>query len=244
LARLGDERGREELIALAAEPVARLRVLAYARELDLIDEVPDEYRTPIAEAEAELCVWLAEPTQFGLPPSRCELVDDRELYWPGFEEPVWCFLFRFTYNVLAQGKELVYSNVGIAGPVTHAFTADLGDLAPDDIYAAFAGWLAEHMVIQEFDVERLSQSERLEATRLERRLHDAGYSQIEPKVMGYFFGEKALVAPAQRESVPGIAVVDFHDIYFYPTRDSRRSLGVREAYCIYKGRKLLRTFNP
>jgi hypothetical protein len=244
LARLGDEQGRDELLALAAEPVARLRVLAYARELDLIDEVPDEFRTPVAEAEAELCVWLAEPTQFGLPPTRCELVDDREMYWPGFEEPVWCFLFRFTYSVLAQGRELVYSNVGIAGPVTHAFTADLGDLPPDDIYAAFAGWQAEHKEIQEFDVERLSQSERLEATRLERRLHDAGYSRIEPKLMGYFFGEKALVALAQREGVPGIAVVDFQDTYFYPTRDSRRSLGVREAYCIYKGRKLLRTFNP
>ena len=63
LARLGDEDGKQELVALAAEPVARLRVLAYARELNLLDEVEENYRSPVAEAEAELCAWLAEPTR-------------------------------------------------------------------------------------------------------------------------------------------------------------------------------------
>lgn len=245
LARLGDERGREELVQLAAEPVARLRVLAYAEELGLMARVDPEFATPEARAEAELVVRLAEPTQFGIPPGECELIDRRKQNWPGYREPVDCFLFRFTYRVTIEGEgERTYSNIGIAGPVAHAFTADLADLPPDDIYAAYAGWQAEHPDIMEVEVERLSKSEKLEVTRLERRLHDAGYRDVQPQFMGYLFGEKALAANCTREGTPGTAIVDFDDAWFFPARRPQRAVGPREAYCIYKGRKLLKAFNP
>ena len=252
LARLGDKAGEEQLIQLAAEPVARLRVLAYATELGLLEKVEPEFQTPAARAEAELCVWLAEPTQFGVPPTRCELFDQRRMFWPGYSEPVDCFLFRFQYVVTIEGEgERSFSNIGIAGPLAHAFVADLGDLAPDDIYAAFAGWHGAHEEIKEYDVARLSKSEKLEVERLKRRLHDAGYAKIEPQTMGYFFGDKALTATAERsdsagglrEGIPGVAVADFQDIAFFPQRSTRRPLGAAEVYCIYKGRKLLKTFN-
>ena len=243
LARLGDAHGREELVKLAAEPVARLRVLAYAKELGMEDQIEPEFRTPTARAEAELTVWLAEPTQFGLPPTKCELFDQRNQFWPGFSQSVECFLFRFTYELTVDDAERTYSNIGIAGPLAHAFTADLADLSPDDIYAAFAGWHAQHEDIREYDVARLSRTEKMEVVRLQRRLHDAGYLEIQPVQMGYFFGQKALVAQASRESVPGIAIADFSDISFFPIRNVRKALGPREAYSIYKGRKLLKTFN-
>ena len=243
LARLGESYGQEELVKLAAEPVARLRVLAYAKELGLEDKVAPEFRTPEARAEAELTVWLAEPTQFGLPPTKCELFDQRKQFWPGFRESVECFLFRFTYELTVEDAARTYSNIGIAGPLAHAFTADLADLSPDDIYAAFAGWHAQHEDIREYDVARLSKSEQMEVVRLERRLHDAGYREIQALQMGYFFGEKGLIAQASRENVPGIAIADFTDISFFPIRNVRKALGPREAYSIYKGRKLLKTFN-
>lgn len=243
LARLQDKHGKTELLKLAAEPVARLRVLAYAKELDMEDKIPPEFRTPLARAEAELTVWLAEPTQFGLPPTRCELFDQRTQFWPGFSQSMECFLFRFTYALTVDEAERTYSNIGIAGPLAHAFTADLADLSPDDIYAAFAGWHAQHEDIREYEVSRLSKSEQMEVVRLERRLHDAGYREIKAQQMGYFFGEKALVAEASRESVAGIAIADFSDIAFFPLRNVRKALGPREAYSIYKGRKLLKTFN-
>lgn len=244
LAVLGDAEGKAQLIQLAAEPVARLRVLAYAKELGLLDQIDPQLTTPVARAEAELCVWLAEPTQYGLPPAVCELYDQRHWRWPGYNEPVDCFLFRFQYVVTVEGEgERSYSNIGIAGPVTHAVLADLSDLPPDDIYALFAGWQAQHEDIREFDVARLSKTEQLEVERLKRRLHDAGFRQIEPQKMGYFFGERALVALVQKEGVAGVAVADFADIAFFPKRHSRRPLGVEEAYCIYKGRKLLVAFN-
>ncbi len=244
LTRFGQQAGQDALLELAAEPVARLRVLAYADELKLAAKIPPQFRTPAARAESELVVWLAEPTQFGVPPTQLELVDHRRQHWPGYTGEVDCFLFRFSYVLtLEDGRQRSYSNVGIAGPMAHAFTADLADLPPDDIYAAFAGWQAEHEDIKQYEVSRLSKAEQLEVVRLQRRLHDAGYTDIAPQQMGYFFGEKALLATATREGAAGVAVADFEDILFYPARQPRRSLGIEEAYAIYKGRKLLRAFN-
>jgi hypothetical protein len=244
LARLGESQGVTELVQLAAEPIARLRVLAYADELGIQDQIDPQYATPQARAEAELCVWLAEPTQYGVPPTSCELFDHRRQHWPGFDDPVDCFLFQFQYVVtVEEGEEQSFSNIGIAGPLVHAFVADLRDLPPEDIYAAFAGWHAQHADIREHDVARLSKSEQLEVERLKRRLHDAGYREIEPQRMGYFFGQKALVVTAQRQTVAGIAVADFTDILFFPQHNTKRPLGPDEAYSIYKGRKLLKAFN-
>jgi hypothetical protein len=243
LARLRDPAGIDELKRMAAEPVARLRALSYAQELGLRSKIEPQYLTPLARAEAELVAWLAEPTQFGIPPTSVELVDERRQFWPGYSEPVPCFLFRFTYQFeVDEGGARTFSNVGIVGPLVHAFTADLADLPPHDIYAVYAGWQAEHEEIREYDVARLSKSEQLEIVRLTRRLHDAGYEEIEPQQMGYFFGDKALVAIASRGEVKGVAVVDFDEIVYFPERP-RRPLGVREAYSIYKGRKLLKAFN-
>jgi hypothetical protein len=243
LARLGEAEGKAELVKLAEEPIARLRVLAYAEELGIADKIEPQFATKEARAQAELCVWLAEPTQYGLPPTSCELFEQRKQHWPGFDEPVDCFLFQFQYSVMTEAGEKSFSNIGMAGPLVHAFVADLADLPAEDIYAAFAGWHAQHEDIREFDVARLSKSEKLEVERLKRRMHDAGYEAIEPERMGYFFGEKALTATAERQGMAGVAVADFEETQFFPQRSSKRPLGVEEAYAIYKGRKLLKAFN-
>jgi len=239
LARFDEEVGREVLTALAAEPSCRLRVLAYAEELGLLDRVELQFQTPVARAEAELALWLAQPTQIGFPPVRLELFDERSQYWPGFADPVGCFLFRFVYPFPAGD----YSNLGIAGPLTHAFSADLADLSPDDIYAAFAGWQAEHEDIFERDVEVLTDSDRIDVVRLERRLRDAGYEGIQSLQLGSFFGEKMLIARAVRDGQAGIAVADPQDVLWFSSAGKSRPLGGTEACCIYKGRKLLRSFN-
>lgn len=244
LARLGEKAGVEALVSLAAQPVARLRALAYAEELKVLDQVPAEHKTKLARAEGALTVWLAEPTQYGLPPHHCELIDQRTQFWPGYSNAVECFLLRFTYVVTIEGEgERSFSNIGIAGPLTYAFTADLADMPPDDIYATYAGWQTEHEEIREYEVARLNRSGKIEVARLERRMHDAGLEEIRPELFGNFFGEKILVAHAERQDLAGIAVVGTEDILFVPTRGARRALGIREVYSLYKGRKLLRTFN-
>jgi hypothetical protein len=240
LARLGDENGQQVLVSLAAEPVARLRVLAYAEELGIEDQIDERYATDEAIAEAELACWLAQPTQLGFPPSRLDLIEARTMYWPGYDDPVACFLFRFSYEM--QAGE--YAGIGIAGPVCHAFAADLADLSPDDIYAVFAGWQAEHDEIYELDAGRLTEAQQVEASRLERRMRDEGCNAIQPSLLGFFFGERVLVAHAVYDGQPRIAVAAQDEFVWLPARGSRRPPGPEEAICLFKGRRLLRAFNP
>lgn len=244
LARLGVEEGKAELVKLAAEPVARLRVLAYAGELGLSGRIPPEFASDEARAEAELAVWLSDPLQFGLPPNRCELLDNREQYWPGYETPVRCYLFRFEYEFATAQGLARYANVGIVGPLVHAVMADVLDLPPDDLYALFAGWNTEHEDIFEVDFAMLNEAQRVDVARLERRLKDDQFDQIRPKMLCSFFGEKSLAAVCKKGTADGVVVVDNDQILWYPAAQGNRSLGVPEAIWIHRGRRMLREFNP
>ena len=101
LAKLGETAGASALVALAAEPVVRLRVLHSAQELGLSDQVDPQYTTDTARAEAMVALELAQPTFFGIPPAELQLVDDRTQFWPGYEEPIRCYLFRYAYRFAA-----------------------------------------------------------------------------------------------------------------------------------------------
>ena len=237
LARLGDETGVEALLGLAAEPVARLRVLSYAAELGLEDRIDPQFATDEARCEAEVALQLAQPAYFGLPPTRLETVDRRQLYWPGCDEPVDCYLFRYFYEL--AGSQ--FANIAIGGPLSHTFAADLCDVSIDDIYAAFAGWDVEHDEIYEIPSEDLTDGQNVEVRRLVRRLKDAGYERIEPLCLGFFFGRRFVVAHAQHRGKSGIAAADTEQILWYPAAGPR-PLGADETLCIYKGRQLLRAF--
>jgi len=240
LARLGEEAGEKTLLELVKEPVTRLRVLAYADELNLLEKIDPENMNAQARAESELALWLAKPAQLGIPPTRLEVLDERSQYWPGYDDPVDCFLFRFHYEF----GDAEYANIAIVGPVTHAFSADLEGVPHSDIYAAFAGWQAQHEDIYEVDLADWDEGLLYEAERLQRPLHDAGYDAIQMIRLGFFLGEKALVARASKDGRACIAVADAHDVFSYRLESGSRAIGPHEAYAIYKGRKLLRTFNP
>lgn len=249
LARLDQENGRKALAALAAEPAARLRVLNYATELNLADTISEEFRTPVAIAESELVAFLAEPTNMGVPPSSCELVDSCTQYWPGYEEPRMCYLFRYAYQGLdADQRELSYSNIGIAGPLVHVFRADLGDRPVADIYGAFAGWQTEHEEIYESTLEQLNPADLRIAGELGRRIDESDYPKVTSVLLGSFFGEKVLVAEATKSgeepgsTIEGSLIIDAQDIHWFPRR-SKRSIDCEMAYNIYKGKRLLKAFN-
>ncbi len=239
LARLNDQSGRKELLELAAEPSVRLRVLAYADEIGCEEEIDEQWRTPLARAESELAIWLNQPQQMGLPPTSMELIDQRTLYWPGYNEPQECFLFRYAYT-FTQGE---LSNVGLAGPMVHSFAPDLADLPVDDIYAAFAGWCAEHEDIYEVDASYFNPAQSKEAQRLAAHLEQEGHEIQRILFLGFFVGERAVVAKTLLNDTEGIAVTDGLEVVWFPTQGRIRPLGPTEVHSIYKGRKILRTFN-
>jgi hypothetical protein len=186
---------------------------------------------------------LAEPTQFGFPPTELELIDRRLLFWPGYEEPVDCCLFRYEYRL--PGGEL--TGVGLTGPVTWAFTIDAAQWGADDLYALFAGWRAAHEEISEADVE---DQDRPALEPIVDALAALGYRGLEPASIGQFFGTRHLVATANRQGRSGTVVVDLAAlaespeaaVAWYP-RGANRHFGPTEAYWMHKGRLMLRAFN-
>ena len=252
-----DKDGEEEkpsdavlmLASMAAEPVVRLRAIAYAEELGITEQLAFEHRAPIAIAEAELISYLAEPMQMGMPPATCELLDSRVLYWPGYEEPRNCYLFEFSYIVAGNEAEppTPYKSIGVAGPLVHAFHADIAHLSHENKYAAFAGYQGEHEDICEFDLANttLRSFQHSIVESLGDKLHRSDYREVNPQIYATFFGESVLVANATNENAAsGTVVIDEDEREdWYSQAGTSRPIGPAEAWYIYKGRRLLRSFN-
>jgi hypothetical protein len=236
LARLDEKIGAETLCKLAAESSVRLRVLGYAEELGIDQQIDEQYRLPASRAEAELVAWLAEPTQFAVPPDSVSLFDERTLYWPGYDEPVGCFLFRYHYS-----RDTEFENIGIAGPVCSTVSSDLLDLPPQQIYSLFAGRDSEHEDIQQLTPD--SPVATSDMQRLLGRIDPDEYMSVTPIWLGVLFEFRAAVAHAIRESQSGTLIVDDESMSWYPSGNPTRPIGAEEAYAIYKGRRLLESFN-
>lgn len=244
LARMGVPAGREALRQLAEEPVCRLRVLAFARELGMENEISLELRGEIARAEAELALWLSEPSQVGLAPSQVMLVDQRELYWPSYEEPVVCYLFRYEYGSGDAGT----ANLGIVGPLTYAFPADLTVLSHTDAFAVFAGWQTVHPDSFQVAADRASELFPNDWQHLQKQLESSGMEQVTVQTGVSFFGKLALVATGrlagEGESIAGTLIATREDSTFVPSGNPQAPLSWELAVSLWQGRQLLDTFNP
>ncbi len=240
LAKLGDDDGKEALVQLAEEPVARLRVLHYAEELGILKDVSLEWQGEIATAESHLAIWLAEPAQIGFAPAEIRLVDNREMRWPSYEDAVSCYLFEYRYGLAEQAP----GNIGICGPLTHAFQADLRALEVDDMYAAFAGWQTVHQEIFQTTLDKARQASPGVIASLEKKLAKnwAGGDDV---FAASFFGEWMLVAHGEGggEQGQGTVVVEADDVSWIPSGNANAPIEAETAYCIVKGRKLLAHFN-
>lgn len=240
LAKQGDAAATQLLIGLAAEPVIRLRVLQYAEELGLGDRIAEQWLTPAAVAQSHVALYLASPEVFGVAPTNIELIDDETLAWPGYEAPQTCYLFRYTY---AAGDRS-HSNIAIAGPLVRTTVGDLAELPVEDIYSLYAGWQAEHPEIREFPLSELLETDLASVDQLTSDAETDGFDDVVPQRLGRFFGTDVLLASASRDDVAGVLIADGNESLFYPHTGRPRPLSLEEAYCVYKGRRLLRTFNP
>lgn len=240
LARLGDELGTGHLIALVEEPSARLRVIAYADELGLSDKIDDRFRTAESTAEAEMALWLSQPSQMGVPPTLVETIDQRHQFWPGYEQPLDCLLVRFHYDMGSK----TYSNIGITGPVTFALANNVADLPVDDIYAIYAGWHAEHNDIFAIAAQHINPTQRRLVNDLAEHVNRCGYESPTAELFGVFLDEHAAVFRARRDDKPCLVITDGLETIHQRITGMVRELAATDLWNLYKGRKMLRSFNP
>jgi hypothetical protein len=239
LARLGEEEGVTHLGELAKEPVVRTRVLAYLEEIGKLETLDPSLRTAEARAQGDLAAWMAQPTRFGVAPDALELIDRTRQHWPGYVDPVECFLFTYDYERGARTA----AGVGIAGPMTSALPFDLQDLPPNDIYAIYAGLDAEHAEIFETSADELTIEQEDAWERVSTALGAQGYEDRELMFWGSFFGEQHAVATAIHAGRPGVIVVSDDHSEWFAVPPVATPFGPREAYALFKGRKLLKSFN-
>jgi len=239
LAMLGDDLGKKRLVELSADPAARLRAIRYADELGFGDAIDEDQRSEQASAESELALWLTQPQQMGVPPTGVEVLETRRMMWPSFNDPVDVHLIRFEYNF----GDRQYSNVGIAGPVAFALAADVADLPHDDIFAIYAGWHAEHDEIFTVPGDRLNEAQKRIVTPLRDALDRAGYDEIKTELLGFFLDETAAVFRARREERECLVITDGLETIDQITAGRPRPLQPGDLFNLFKGRKMLRTFN-
>ncbi len=228
------------MLELTADPAARLRAISYADELGFGDLVDEEQRTENATAEAELALWLCQPQQMGVPPTGIEVIDSRRMLWPSFNDPIDIRLVRFEYNFGTRQ----YSNVGITGPVTFVLSADVADLPLDDIYSIYAGWHAEHAEIFTVAADQFNDAQQRAIEPLKKHLEHLGYESLQPVLLGFFLDERAGVFSAVRDGTDCVVVTDGLETVDHPVAGRLRPLSAGDLFNLYKGRKMLRTFNP
>lgn len=239
LARLGDATGQKRLIELASEPAARLRAIHYADELDLGELIDERMRSDEATAEAEMALWLSQPQQMGVPPTSVEVIESRRLLWPSYSSPIDVHLVRFEYSI----GDRQYSNVGVTGPTVFTLSCDVADLPIDDIYAIYAGWHADHPDIFSVAAEQLNAAQKRIVEPLAAHLDRCGYEDIQAELLGFFLDEQAAVFQATRGSLRCRVVTDALETIDQPIAGRLRPLSAGDLFSLYKGRKMLRTFN-
>ena len=216
-----------------------MRAIHYADELGLGELVEDSYRSDEATAEAEMALWMCQPQQMGVPPTAVEVIDTRRLLWPSFQDPVDVFLVRYEYNF----GDRVYSNVGITGPTTFSMSADVANLPLDDIYAIYAGWHAEHPEIFSVASDQFNEAQLRVMEQFQRHLERLGYQETKPALLGFFLEEQAGVFLAHRDATECVVITDGLETIDQPISGRLRPLTPEDLFNLYKGRKMLRTFN-
>lgn len=139
LVSLGEKASIDRLLELAEDDALRPRILAYAKQLDLVERIRPEWETPEAQARSILALHLSQPEHFSLAPHRMELIDQRRLVIPELDEPQDCFLFRYTYVF----GERIHSNIAFVGPFIHLFPSNVEDLDSDTLYEVILQSLEE-----------------------------------------------------------------------------------------------------
>jgi len=239
LASMDVKEGQKAVVEMAAEPVVRRHAIESADALGLGDQISPEHRGGFAIAEAKLAFWLAQPSQFGIPPTRMEQVDTRTLFWPGFDEPQEMFLIRFDYQI-GNGS---FSNVGLSGSRVNACAADLTELPADDVFALFAGCDTDHEDVFEVPMEQWTPAHHDEAEKLRTRFATSGYENIQPKLLCFFLGQTSLAAIVEKEGRRAVAVADQDGVLSRRINEAPRSLQAQDVAAIYRGRRILHTFN-
>ena len=189
LAKLGENRAIDLIVELLKDDSSRSRSVAYLHELGAEDRIDPQWTTSLAKAKSALSLWLSQPEQFAIPPSKIELIEQRTMPWPGFEGPQECFLLQFDYGV----GEGTYSNLGFSGPFACAMSLDMKSFSNDDVFAMYLANDVEDPSESRIAWESLSDSQKDSYADWIDQLDSKGFDAVKPLARLGCLGSEALV---------------------------------------------------
>lgn len=238
LAKLGDKKGEQQLLELAADISSRHRAIVYAEELGIENRIDDRWTTAAAIAESQLANWLAQNEQMGVVPARMELLDQRTLGWPGFDRPQECFLFRYEYDM----HDSVYSNVGFSGPMCHTFAQDLANISLDDTYAIFLGNDIDHPDAYELPPNSID-ARIVERTQRLLEALPTNVEMVEPLLCGCFFEHFGVLGRVAINGDLRIAVVSEDERITCEPFTTKNQADPMLTYWLWRGRTFLESIS-
>lgn len=139
--KLGSKSGLKLLKRSCLDPRRAGVARAYLDELGLEAEIPEGAWEPDLLAQAELCLWLSHPHEFGEAPTEIEIVDTRRINWlpTDDERQVWILRYRYEDAPAEEGRP----NEGLAmvGSITYALHGECPKtLPPEEVYALHCCW--------------------------------------------------------------------------------------------------------
>jgi hypothetical protein len=189
LVKLGESRALDLIVELLQDDSSRPRAIAYLNELSAEDRIGAEWTSSLAKAKSDLAIWLSQPEQFAIPPSKIELVEQRTMHWPGFEGPQECFLLQFDYGT-GDGS---YSNVGFSGPFASAMSLDIKSLSNDAAFAMFLANDVQDDSESKIDWDSLTSHQKDSYADWLDELASKGLEQIEPLARLRTLGSEGLL---------------------------------------------------
>ncbi len=139
----GGTAGLTFLARMCEDPRYSLSARRYLDELGKGDRVPAKALEPGFDAMAQMCRWLAHPSEYGTPPTDITVYDTRELHWIPTDDRRRVWLFRYTYaGHNPDGSDEV--GLGMVGSITFALFGETNpDMSAEDVYGIHCCWELE-----------------------------------------------------------------------------------------------------
>jgi hypothetical protein len=241
-ARRQHEESISHLVELAKDVRYSRTAVNYLNELSLESRVPTETTSPEFAAQAELCQWLAYPTEKGRAPDLIKIADKRKLKWPLEDQPVNVYLIEFTYKD-PTGAEADEIDIGLVGPMTFChFDMKMTARPKEDVYAihVFRELEAYELITKVDLAEQPSAFDYMLKAWKGEALADSKINYVAKLEPSVDYPRRLLaLASATKNGEEGYVVLDGPRSKWYPKKDLVPETPVEAVLMIHLGRQLL-----
>lgn len=241
IAKAGNEQGFQRLVEFAGQVAFSSKAISYLEELGRDELVPAAAKEPLFHARATMADWLSHPNELGKAPEVIEVVDTRELKWPGEENAIPMWLLRYEANT-EDPFDPIDKGIGLVGSMTWSFfDPKMHQLPVEDIYAIHCVWESENNgFLKEISKPTTKDTDELLAGWSNEETSELEIQHVFKMTRKFGYPRtRVAIATAKQDSESGFVVLDGPDSRFYPSNSLPKDFYATRLLQIHIGRKRL-----